>query len=176
MPEFGKPGKAGLVQTLAVTGGLLCGSMIACGSPPEPATSFARGERIPLGILSLEVRRSQEMQRMPRPFSGQAQAGEKLVAVFVHWRGLDNYDDASRRSLIDSLLCNRLRIVDSEGYAYSCMQAMPSDLFNLRPSRSLSSQWVVVFRVWVDSEGLVLQIEHPEPVEGGFRVAAVSLD
>lgn len=113
---------------------------------------------------------------MPAPFSGEAQAGEKLVAVFIYWRGLDDFDDVSRQAFIDSFLCNRLRIVDSEGYANRCMTAMPQNLFVGRPSRSLAREWVVVFRVWVDSEGLALQIEHPEPAENGFRVARVSLN
>jgi hypothetical protein len=158
-----------------VAGVVLCGTLTACGSPPEPPAPFARGERIPLGMLSLEVRRSQEMQSMPRPYAGEAQAGEKLVAVFVYWRGLDDFDEFSRETFVDSFLCRRLRIVDSAGYEYGCMLTMPVDRFVGRPSPKLAREWVVVFRVWVDSEGLALHVEHPDPPEGSFRVARVPL-
>jgi len=121
--------------------------------------------------------RWEEVPQSHAPVSSlDAPEGERAIAVFVYWRGLADYRLEDRRVFVESFLRGRSRVVDSEGYAYVATTAMAKSLYAYLPGAGPGQELVVIYHVWVESEGMTLLIEHPEPQEGGFRVAAIPLD
>ncbi len=148
----------------------------AC-STAERAASFRRGEEIPLGIFSLRVSDWVEAPSSRVPLSSlRTPEGEKAIAVFVGWEGLDDLTDADRRHFVESFLEHSLELVDSEGFDADPVTAMPRDLYSASAFHlEASPEWVVIFHVWVDSGGYSLRVRHPDPDKEKFDVAVVPL-
>jgi hypothetical protein len=96
----------------------------------------------------------------------------------VRWRGLDEYAELDRRTFVEAFLTDQMTLVDSEGFEYKAVTAMPEDHYRMSPQMNpvnAPPNWVVVFWAWVDSDGYSLLIENPDPEPGEFRVAAIAL-
>jgi hypothetical protein len=152
--------------------------LTGCGVGEEPAASFAVGDEIRLGIISVSVSRW-EMPRTTPPISTlRPPEGEKPVVIFVRWRGLDEYAELDRRTFVEAFLTDQMTLVDSEGFEYKAVTAMPEDHYRMSPQMNpvnAPPNWVVVIWAWVDSDGYSLLIENPDPEPGEFRVAAIAL-
>lgn len=156
---------------------LFASAVIACATEGRPAR-YALGEEIDLGIISLSVSEWHEVRATSSPLrSLYPPEGEKPVVVFVRWRGLGEYADFDRRRFVEAFLRDRLTLVDSDGFEYEALSAIPEGLYQMSGGVPgvAPPEWVVVFWAWVDSAGFTLHIEHPEPDEGGFHVAVVDL-
>ena len=147
------------------------------GSRAEPPAAFALKDRISFGIFNLQVMRWEEVPQSHAPISSlDAPAGERAIAAFMYWRGLADYRRYDRQAFMESFLRHRTRVVDSEGFAYDAITAMTKDIYSFSPGAGPTQELVVIYHVWIESEGLTLMIEHPDPQEGEFRVAAVPLN
>jgi len=157
---------------------LLAAMVPGCGSGAEPSATFAMKQEIPLGILSVAVMGWEEVPRIHPPLvSLDAPAGEKAIAVFARWRGLDEYGETDQGHFVESFLQHRSKLIDSEGYEASAITALPKALYDSSEMRGFAPRdWVVIYHVWVDSQGYTLQVRHPDPGEEDFHVAVVSLD
>jgi hypothetical protein len=157
---------------------VLAAMALGCGSGAERSATFAIKQEIPLGIISVTVMGWEEVPQIHPPFhSLDAPAGEKAIAVFARWRGLDEYAERDQGHFVESFLQHRLKIIDSEGYEASAINAMPRALYDSFEMRGLAPRdWVVIYHVWVDSQGYTLQVRHPDPGEEDFHVAVVPLD
>jgi hypothetical protein len=153
---------------------ILC---LGCVDAVERSASFSLREEISLGIITVEVRGWEEVPNLHAPINSlRAPAGEKAIAVFVRWSGLDDYAEQDRQAFARSFLSNRLRLRDSEGFEVEAIDAMAKGIYHfLGPVGSAPRDYVVIFHVWVDSEGLTLCLQHPDPQEEGFDVAIVTL-
>ena len=154
---------------------LLC-SAFGCAAQ-ERTASFPLRQSIPLGPLNVSVDGWEEVGQAHAPISSlRAPAGEKVIAVFVAWKGLDAYTESDRQVFAEKFLEGRLKLVDSDGFDYKSISAMPRDLYHFSgSSASISRDWVVVFHVWVDSQGYTLRVSHPDSGEEAFDVAIVEL-
>lgn len=155
-------------------------AVLACTGDEESSAPYPLGEEIDLGIISVSVTQWAEVRGTSSPLGSlHPPEGEKPVVVFVRWRGLDQYTELDRRVFVDAFLSDRLVLVDSDGFQYKALGAMPKDLYQLSVQPGLATaappDWVVVFWAWVDSEDYALHIEHPDPGEGEFDVAVVEL-
>ena len=153
---------------------------MGCGATDERVAEFQLSQQVPLGILNLAVTGWEEVRRPRVPLGSLTAAdGEKPIAVFVRWNGLDGYSEFDRRVFAERFLDGRLRLVDDEGYQYETRNAMPRALYlgrvDLMSNTHAPRDWVVVFHVWVDSHAYTLRVEHPSPGEDDFSVARVSL-
>ena len=157
---------------------LLAAMALGCGSGAERSATFTIKQEIPLGILSVTVMGWEEVPQIHPPFhSLDAPSGEKAIAVFARWRGLDEYADLDQRQFVESFLQHRLKLIDSEGYEASAISALPKALYDSSEMRGLAPRdWVVIYHIWVDSQGYTVQVRHPDPGEEDFDVASVSLD
>lgn len=149
----------------------------ACEPESGQATLFALGQPLELGMFTIKARRMETVADPPPIPLGslQAQPGEKVIAVFVHWAGLDGLEPMDRRVFIESFLEHRLTVVDEAGERAAAFHAMPADLYHGMPGQLSEQEWVVVFHVWVDSRDFTLLVVHPDPEPGGFEVAAIPL-
>ena len=157
---------------------LIASAVMGCAPAEESLARYTLGEEIPLGIIDLSVTRWQEVRQTGSPLGSlHPPEGEKPVVVFVRWRGLREYAEFDRRNFVEAFLNDRLTLIDSDGFEYEALNAMPRDLYQYsRGGPGIApTDWVVVFWVWVDSEGYSLLIEHPQPDTGGFHVAVVDL-
>jgi hypothetical protein len=153
---------------------------LACTSHEERLAPYALGEEIDLGIISVSVTQWEEVRGTSSPLGSlHPPEGEKPVVAFVRWRGLNQYTEIDRRVFVDAFLSDRLVLVDSDGFRYESLGAMPKDLYQLsvQPGLGTAAQpdWVVVFWAWVDSRDYELRIENPNSAEGDFDVAVVEL-
>jgi hypothetical protein len=152
---------------------------IGCGIGEPTVVPFELREEIPLGVIQLEVTDWDEVRQSISVLSTlHPPEGEKPILVFVRWRGLDDYEELDRRIFVEAFLSDRLTLVDSEGFEYDALTAMPEAVYRMSSSMSpvdAPPNWVVVFWAWVDSEGYSLRFENPTPEEGGFDVAVVDL-
>ena len=157
---------------------VLAAMALGCGSGAERSATFAIKQEIPLGIISVTVMGWEEVPQIHPPFhSLDAPAGEKAIAVFARWRGLDEYAELDQRQFVESFLQHRLKLIDSEGYEASAISALPKALYDSFEMRDVAPRdWVVIYHVWVDSQGYTVQVRHPDPGEEDFDVASVSLD
>jgi len=165
----------GLAASLAAA--LLALQPLACGLGGLSPTVFAPGQEIPLGELSLTVTGWEAVPPGHAPISAlRAAPGEKVIAVFVRWSGLPGRSDMERRVLLERFLERQARIVDDEGFQTTAFSAMARELYRLQaPVREAPSDWVVVFHVWIDSRNYKLLLAHPDPAQGGLRLAEVQL-
>jgi hypothetical protein len=159
---------------------LIAALLMGCGSDRESSAQYALTEEIPLGIISVSVTQWEEVHGTSSLFrSLRPPEGEKPVAVFVRWHGLDEYAEFDRRSFVDAFLSDRLTLVDSDSFEYAALTAMPKGFYQLSAragsENAAPPDWVVVFWAWVDSRDYRLHIEHPDPGEGDFDVAVVEL-
>ncbi len=158
---------------------LIASGVMGCAADEESLIAYSPREEIPLGIIDLSVTDWDELSGTRSPLGSlRPPEGEKPVVVFIHWSGLGEYSEFDRRRFVEAFLSDRLTLVDSDGFEYDALHAMPEDLYRMSGRMSLGSApptWVVVFWAWVDSEGYSLRIEHPNPTEGGFHVATVDL-
>lgn len=147
------------------------------GCANERAVPFAQGEEIPLRVLSLRVADWETVPpSLPYLSPQRPPEGEKAIAVFVRWEGLEDYSPLDRRIFVESFLGHRLTLSDSDGYAYEAITAMPRDLY-YGSSHDLDAppDWVAIFHVWIDSGGYSLRVRHPDPGSEDFDVAVVEL-
>ena len=158
----------------------LAAAFIAPGCVPvaERSIDFALKEKIPLGIISVKINDWEDVPDLHAPLGSlSAPAGEKAVAVFVRWSGLDGYREQDRQIFARAFLQRRLTLVDSEGFDYPASNAMTKELYHFSGSYSSAPRdWVVIFNTWVDSHGYTLRIRHPDPGEEDFHVAVVQLE
>lgn len=159
---------------------LIAAVVLGCGGDDGTSAQYALRQEVPLGIISVSVTQWEEVSGASAPLrSLRPPEGEKPVAVFVRWRGLDEYGEFDRRTLVEAILNNRLTLVDSDGFEYSPLTAMPKDIYQFTAQagsgKTAPPDWVVVFWAWVDSRDYELHIEHPDPGKGGFDVAVVEL-
>ena len=164
-------GRQGLLGIVA----LAC--LVSCESRDVEPVSFVRSQDISFGILDLRVTGWEVVPASHAPIvSLSAPPGEKAIVVFIRWKGLDQYADFDRRTFVRSFLSHRTRIIDGDGFEYRAISAMPRELYHFTEPASLAPrEWAVVFHVWVDSAHYTVLLEHPEPANGGFRVAAIIL-
>jgi hypothetical protein len=157
---------------------LLAALALGCESGAERSATFAMKQEIPLGIIAVTIMDWEEVGQIHPPLSSlDAPEGEKSVAVFVRWRGLDEYAEMDQRQFVESFLEHRLTLIDSEGYEAPGFHAMPKALYHSSKMRGFAPRdWAVIFHVWVDSQGYVLRVRHPDPGEEDFHVAVVPLD
>ncbi len=153
---------------------------LACASDEERSARYALGEEIDVGIITVSVTQWKEVRGTRAPLrSLRPPEGEKPVAVFVRWRGLDEYGEFDRRYFVEAFLSDRLTLVDSDGFEYEALTAMPKDIYQFTAQAGSGNtappDWVVVFWAWVDSRDYKLRIEHPDPRKGDFDVAVVEL-
>jgi hypothetical protein len=154
--------------------------VLGCGGDEESLAQYALREEIDLGIISVSVTQWEEVHGTSSPLGSlHPPEGEKPVAVFVRWRGLKEYAEFDRRTFVEAFLNDRLTLVDSDGFEYAALTAMPKNLYQLSAQAGSGNaappDWVIVFWSWVDSRDYKLQIEHPDPGEGDFDVAVVEL-
>ena len=176
MLASGRPMRAFVERTLTW---LIAAVVLGCGADEELLAPHALREEIDLGIISVSVTQWHEVRGTSSPLGSlHPPEGEKPVAVFIRWRGLNEYTEFDRRTFVEAFLSDRLTLVDSDGFEYAAPTAMPKDLYQLSAQASLGPappDWVVVFWAWVDSRDYKLHIEHPDPGEGDFDVAVVEL-
>lgn len=159
---------------------------LACAgcAPGQRIASFAPGEEIPLKVLTLSVSRWEAVPpSLPYLSSENTSAGEKAVAVFARWRGLEEVAEMDRRVFIESFLEHRLTLVDSDGFTYAAISAIPTNFYyGSSYDMNAPADWAVIYHVYVDSGGYSLRVRHPEPgvheEEGkeGFDVAVVEFE
>lgn len=161
---------------------LIAAVVLGCGGDGDTksSTQFTLREEIPLGIINVSVTQWEEARETSSPLSSlRPPEGEKPIAVFVRWRGLDEFREFDRRTFVEALLSDRLTLVDSDGFEHAALTAMPKDLYQFTAQagsgKTAPPDWVVVFWVWVDSRDYELHVEHPNPGEGDFDVAVVDL-
>jgi hypothetical protein len=161
---------------------LIAAVVLGCGGDGDSESSeqFVLREEIPLGIISVSVTQWEEVRGSSSPLQSlRPPEGEKPVAVFVRWRGLDEYGEFDRRSFVEAFLSHRLTLVDSDGFEYAAPTAMTRDIYQFSAQagsgKTAPPDWAVVFWAWVDSRDYELHIEHPNPGEGDFDVAVVEL-
>jgi hypothetical protein len=153
---------------------------LGCGLEGGGTSTFAVRDPISLGILDVSVLGWEEV-RIPRvPLSTlRAAAGEKPIAVFVRWSGLDGYADRDRHIFVDSFLSRRVRLVDADGHEYEARGAMPRNFYLGSFEGNLDGptprDWVAVFHAWVDSQGYSVRVQHPDPGPEEFHVAVIPL-
>lgn len=173
------PGKPTNSFVKAVFGSIMLAA-ISVGCVERTAT-FAFHQPIPLGLITLAVTGWQDVPLNHPPLSSlDAPPGEKAIAVFIRWEGLDDYSESDKNYFVDSFLPRRLTITDSDGYDASCRHAMPRYLYEaswpLATDNAAPREWVLICRVWVDCQGYRLKVKHPQPREANFDVAMVVLD
>jgi hypothetical protein len=101
---------------------LIAAVVLGCGGDGDSESSeqFVLREEIPLGIISVSVTQWEEVRGSSSPLQSlRPPEGEKPVAVFVRWRGLDEYGEFDRRSFVEAFLSHRLTLVDSDGFEYA---------------------------------------------------------
>ncbi len=143
----------------------------------ERTASFPLREKIPFGVLAVSVDGWEEVGDAHAPLSSlRTPEGEKAVAVFVGWSGLEPYAESDRQAFAEEFLRGHLKLVDSEGFDYRSVTAMPREQYYFSGhASSMPRDWVVVFHVWVDSRGYTLRLSHPNVGKESFDVAVVSL-
>jgi hypothetical protein len=135
---------------------LLAALALGCESGAERSASFAMKQEIPLGIIDVTI-------------MGWEEVGQ------IH--GLDEYAEMDQRRFVELFLGHRLTLIDSEGYEAPGFHAMPKALYHSLEVRGFAPRdWAVIFHVWIDSQGYVLRVRHPDPGEEDFHVAVVPLD
>jgi hypothetical protein len=161
---------------------LIAAVLVGCGGDGDKESSarYALGQEIPLGIINVSVTQWEEARGSSSPLGSlQPPPGEKPVAVFVRWSGLDEYAEFDRRTFVEAFLNDRLTLVDSDGFEYAALTAVPKGLYQFSAQAGSGNtappDWAVVFWAWVDSQDYKLRIEHPGPGEGDFDVAVVEL-
>jgi hypothetical protein len=152
-------------------------SWVACRPEPKPPTRFSLGDPLELGMFTLKARRMETVASPPPVPLGSlsAQPGEKVIAVFVRWDGLDGLTPMDRRIFVESFLQHRLAVVDEADERTPAFHAMSAGLYHGMPGGLPEREWVVVFHVWVDSREFTLLVEHPDPDPTGFELAAIPL-
>ena len=155
----------------ALAGALLVSAALGCGG--GRSASFALRQAIPMGPISVTVDGWESVGEARAPLSSlRAPAGEKAIAVFVRWDGLDSYAEPDRRIFAEAFLQDALRVLDSEGFGYEAISAMPRELYHFSGGGAPAPRdWVVVFHVYVDSRDYTLRLSHPDPQEDAFDVA-----
>jgi len=152
--------------------------LCACGGerPPEP-TVFSLGSRIALPDFAIKVRRMETVARPPpNPLNSlRASPGEKVIAVFVHWEGLEDLEEWDAQTFIEAFIEGRFTVLDEAGERTPAFSAMPADLYHWMPTGFPQREWVAVFHVYEDSERFTLLVENPDPVPGGLAVAEIPL-
>jgi hypothetical protein len=160
----------------AIAMALLLSAAPGCGGGARSA-SFPLHEVIPFGPISVAVDGWEAVGEAHAPISWlRAPAGEKAIAVFVRWDGLEPYAEPDRQTFAKAFLRDALRVVDADGFGYQAISAMPRELYLFTGVGAPAPRdWVVVFHVYVDSRGYTLRLSHPDPDEEAFDVAIVQL-
>ena len=170
-----RPRRPSLTTAIAVAA--VSAASQACSPEPSPPTRFSTGDPLDLGMLTLKARRMETVSNPPPVPLGSlsAQPGEKAIAVFVRWDGLDGLEAFDRRVFVESFLEHRLAVVDEAGERTAAFNAMSADLYHGMPGAMPEQEWVVIFHVWIDSREFTLLVQHPDPGPSTFELAAVPL-
>ena len=154
---------------------VLCAAL-GCATQ-ERTASFRLRQQIPFGPIAVSVEGWEEVGGVHAPISSlHTPEGEKAIAVFVVWSGLEPYAEPDRQVFAESFLSGSLKLVDSGGFDYTAVAAMPREHYNFTGQPAPASRdWVVIFHAWVDSRGYTLRLSHPDPGEEAFDVAIVPL-
>lgn len=150
--------------------------LASCSEPEPELIEYSVGDSISLGLFTIEVTRAQRMPELHPLFSGSwsVPEGEKAIAVHVNWSELKISGPSNM--IMNTLLKDRLFIVDDVGDQYPADEALTrSEFMRQLPVGGLSQTSVLVFYVHEESHDLVLMIEHPDPPEGSSRLLAVPL-
>ena len=109
---------------------LIASGVMGCAPDEESLVAYSPREEIPLGIIDLSVTDWDEVSGTRSPLGSlHPPEGEKPVVVFVRWSGLGEYAEFDRRRFVEAFLNDRLTLVDSEGFEYHALNAMPEDLY-----------------------------------------------
>ena len=154
---------------------VLCG-VLGCALE-ERAASFKLREKIPFGVFEVSVEGWERVGEAHAPISSlRAPEGEKTIAVFVVWSGLESYEESDRRVFAEAFLHDRLNLVDADGLDYRSVSAMPREVYDFsNHAEPMPRDWVVVFHVGVESHAYTLRLRHPDPDNKDFDVALVQL-
>jgi len=154
---------------------VLCAAF-GCAQQARTA-SFKLREKIPFGPIAVSVNGWEEVGQTHAPLSSlRTLEGEKAIAVFVDWSGLDSYAEQDRQGFAEAFLRVSLKLVGSDGMEYKAVSAMTREIYNFSGQVSAAPRdWVVVFHVRADSRGYTLRLSHPDPGEESFDVAIVQL-
>jgi len=154
---------------------LLCGAL-ACGSLERTAL-FTLRQRIPLGPITVSVEGWEGVGEVHAPLSSlRTPQGEKAIAVFAGWSGLDPFAEPDRQIFAERFLRDALVLVDSDGFGYKPVAAMSRRLYDASvPSSPAPRDYVVIFHVGAGSRGYTLRLSHPDQEEDAFDVAIVPL-
>jgi hypothetical protein len=129
---------------------------------------FSRHDPIPLGPYKLTVIRADDTRNVvgdDSPFG-------KGVAVFARWDGFEPGRDYE--SFLRSFAKERLVVTDSKGNRYKPSRPItPAQLYYMQDIGG--KDWVVMFEVPKESNGLTFLVENPGPREGQPRLAGVTL-
>lgn len=171
-PEATLPGSGSLRAVWLV---LLC-TAVSCMQPARVA-SFRPGQEISCGPIRVSVNGWEEVGESHAPLSSlRAASGEKAIAVFVGWNGLDPYSEPDRQVFAGEFLNRSLKLVDSDAFVYKAVASMPREIYRFSElPASAPRDWVVIFHAYVDSSGYTLQVSHPDPGEEAFDVASIPL-
>lgn len=146
-----------------------------CGAEPG-ATEFDLREEIPLGLLTIEVTRLELVPRgRSHPNLVWTEPEDRAWALHVRWEGAGTIREPHDRArYVESVLRDRLELVDSDGDRYVALGAMTRGQFVYRDyTNPLSRDWVVVYQVPEIVAELGVRIENPDPGEGGYRVGVI---
>ena len=168
---LGKLAYASLASGLLVAG--------CAGEPAMEPIEYSTGDRIALSKITVTVERTEHVRTTStdsrRLQSNLAGPGERAIAVFVRWSGLEDLSQTERGFFIRSFLENRLSVVDDAGDRYQTVDVLEASQY-LEQIGGSGSTIVAVFHLHEDSRKLVLLIEHPDPPEGQSPLVAVSLE
>jgi hypothetical protein len=156
-------------------GVLAVSSFLGCeNEEAERSVSFRTGEEIPLGIINVTVNRWENAYTRAPLRSLDPPPGEKAIAVWVRWSGLADHVEAARQSFAENYLQHSVRVVDSGGFDYATTSVLePATYHWTGPAAPGDRTRILIFWVWVDSEGYTVRLEHPDPGDEGFDVALV---
>ena len=149
---------------------------VSCSEPEPKPLTYSPGDSISLGLVTIKVTRAERMQELHPFFSGSRSVPEreKAIAVHVTWSGLKISGNSNM--IMNTLLEDRLSIVDDAGDQYPADEALTrSEFIRQLPTGGSSRSSVVVFYVHEESHDLMLMIEHPDPRDGSSRLLAVPL-
>jgi hypothetical protein len=182
-----------LVNTSLIRILFLAPLLLASCQPPEP-TAFVRGEEIPLGSWSVEVRSAEAMSLKRVPGFGQMLKGKPdstilAVRVEIQKGGASARDPEKPASVKGKFLelVRSFRLVDGQGHEYPFGMPLPYDQYRmLKWSDSLSAadlqtwnpetrHWALLFPVPSDVSDFSLVVKNRAPREGQPRLASVDL-
>jgi hypothetical protein len=141
----------------------------------ESASTFQKGEPIPLGAFTIEVSYSQVSQ------VGNA----KLIEIFMEWRGLPVDPDLA----LIQRYAKHMFVIDERGKKFRNIEIIPVTLWNKAKLQGVEqvgvppdfqyhgqhTQWVYPVKLPLKSSNFTLVIENPDKQKGQPKIAKVQL-